>query len=86
MHETLDRRPAYRSSRSMPMAMPPPVIDVQFRYRCPCCNYNYYHSIKRAGRFLGVAYIIILLYVDSIAIIQLSFVLLIKLNVRSIVW
>ena len=33
---------------------------VQFCYRCPCYNYNY-HSIKRAGRFLGVAYIIILL-------------------------
>ena len=33
---------------------------MQFRYRCPCYNYKYYHSIKRAGRFLGVAYIIIL--------------------------
>ena len=32
---------------------------VQFCYRCPCYNYNY-HSIKRAGRFLVVAYIIIL--------------------------
>ena len=32
----------------------------QFCYRCPCYNYNYYHSIKRAGRFLGVAYIVIL--------------------------
>ena len=35
---------------------------MQFCYRCPCYNYNYYHSIKRAGRFLGVAYIIILLF------------------------
>ena len=35
---------------------------MQFCYRCPCYNYNYYHSIKRAGRFLGVAYISILLY------------------------
>ena len=35
---------------------------MQFRYRCPCYNYNYYHSIKRAGRFLGVAYIIILVH------------------------
>ena len=34
---------------------------MQFCYRCPCYNYNYYHSIKMAGRFLGVAYIIILL-------------------------
>ena len=32
---------------------------MQFCYRCPCYNCNY-HSIKRAGRFLGVAYIIIL--------------------------
>ena len=36
------------------------MIYVQFCYRCPCYNYNYYHSIKRAGRFVGVAYIIIL--------------------------
>ena len=39
------------------------MIYVQFRYRCPCYNYNYYHSIKRAGRFVGVAYIIILIII-----------------------
>ena len=51
--ETLDHWADYRSSRAMIFFFF--LIYVQFCYRCPCYNYNYHHSIKRAGRFLGVA-------------------------------
>ena len=59
------------------------MIYVQFSYRCTCYNYNYYHSIKRAGRFVGVAYIIILLVIyNNLCAIFLSMYLLLGLWLR----